>query len=190
MVLGEMLVQVHRPEAFHVVMGAGGKTQQEVYLAQLLADHVPLYKRKGGGGTVLLGPQTLIITVHAGVPNPFAHKPYFSAINSAIIKVLRQWSPLDYRERGISDIAAGDKKILGSSIYRRKQYLLYQASLIVYPELGLMDRYLKHPPREPDYRESRPHSDFVTSLQELGIHISWDQMTQSFNNLLPGLIHL
>ncbi len=32
-----------------------------------------------------------------------------------------------------------------------------------------MERYLKHPPREPEYRLKRPHRDFVIGLKELGL---------------------
>jgi lipoate-protein ligase A len=28
----------------------------------------------------------------------------------------------------------------------------------------MIDRYLRHPPRMPDYRRDRPHSDFVANI--------------------------
>lgn len=36
------------------------------------------------------------------------------------------------------------------------------------PDLSLIDRSLRHPPREPDSRRGRHHLDFVTSLWREG----------------------
>ncbi|PIE89284.1 MAG: hypothetical protein CR997_12190 [Acidobacteria bacterium] len=178
--VGEVQVEVFRPDYYHVVMGAGGKARCEVYGDRLEQDRIPLFKRKGGGGTVLLGPHTLVLTVHAGVAKPFAHKSYFHVINRALIEVLNSFKKLNYEERGISDISVDGRKIVGSSIFRRKNYLLYQASLLVLPEFVLMERYLKHPPREPDYRNARSHSVFVTCLSDLGFQVNWPHLQSAF----------
>ena len=46
--------------------------------------------------------------------------------------------------------------------------MLYHAVLNVSMKVEVLERYIAHPPREPDYRKGRPHKDFVTSLSELG----------------------
>jgi lipoate-protein ligase A len=183
--LGGLEVEVFEPSAWQVVMGAGGKAELEVHFDQLQAAEIPLYKRKGGGGTVLLGPGVIVITVHAGVAHQFRNLAYFDAVNRAVIAILNRWQPLDYRTRGISDIAIGEKKIVGSSIFRRRQYLLYQASLLVETDMELMSRLLKHPPRQPDYRRGRDHRRFVTSLREAGITIPLTEMIQDLKQNLP-----
>jgi hypothetical protein len=33
--------------------------------------------------------------------------------------------------------------------------------------MPLVDRYLQHPPREPGYRQGRPHTEFMGSLGSL-----------------------
>ena len=35
-----------------------------------------------------------------------------------------------------------------------------------------IEKYLKHPSKEPDYRQGRKHSEFVTSLHESGFYIN------------------
>jgi lipoate-protein ligase A len=35
----------------------------------------------------------------------------------------------------------------------------------------MMEKYLKHPTKEPDYRKGRSHKDFVSSLKESGYDI-------------------
>jgi lipoate-protein ligase A len=34
-----------------------------------------------------------------------------------------------------------------------------------------MSKYIKHPSKEPDYRQGRSHDEFVTSLQQQGFDI-------------------
>lgn len=185
---GQIEVEVQQPTSWHVVMGAAGKVEKEVAFSHLEEDGVPLYKRKGGGGTVLLGPGTLVVTVHAGVSHTFRNLAYFEAINKALMDVFRTWKPLPYHQKGISDIAVGERKIVGSSIFRRKLYLLYQASILVDYDLPLMERLLKHPPREPDYRKGRGHEAFLTCLRELGITESTQTMAEDLSRLLPQFL--
>lgn len=94
---------------------------------------------------------------------------YFHLLNQAIINGLTTWNPAcgALSQNGISDICMGSKKIAGTSLFRSKHYLLYQASILVDPKLHLIERYLRHPSKEPNYRLNRSHSDFLTSLQEL-----------------------
>ena len=183
---GGLELLAFRPDHAHVVMGAGGKADKEVHAEEMLRLGVPLFKRKGGGGTVLLGPGSLVVTVHALVGQLYANQAYFRAVNNAMIQVFRSWAPLAFAHRGISDIAVDDRKIVGTSIFRRRYYLLYQASILVEPDMDLMARVLRPPPREPDYRKGRDHRAFVTSLRELGIHRDHQSM---IDDLLEGLSH-
>ena len=183
---GQLQVQLSVPSFWHVVMGAGGKPAAEVHEDMLERFEVPLYKRKGGGGTVLLGPNTLVITVHAGVAHLYRNQAYFQAVNRALISVFADWKAHPYRQRGLSDIAVGDRKLVGSSIFRRKHYLLYQASLLLDLNLELMHVLLKHPPREPDYRDRRAHGDFLTSLKLLGVTLTPQELRDDLRAKLPG----
>ena len=188
--LGEIEVELSHPGHHHVVMGASGKADQEVFEEELLEAGIPLHKRKGGGGTVLLGPEIIVVTVHAGVAHRFRNLAYFHGINQALIDVMSTWQGLPYAQRGISDIAVNDRKIVGSSIFRRRQYLLYQASILVELNLPLMDRLLRPPTRQPDYRRNRNHADFVTSLRALGINHSFEDMMEDLRQGLPGRLRI
>jgi len=183
--LGELDVEVYRPAQVQVVMGASGRPEREVYAEALEAAGIPLFKRKGGGGTVVLGPGTIVVTVHAGVIHPFQNLGYFKAINHTLIDVFRHWLDLPFRHSGISDIAVEGRKIVGTSIFRRKQYLLYQASILVEADFDLIHSLLRHPPREPDYRRGRTHRDFITDLRTIGISAPVNQMIQDLQSLLP-----
>ena len=186
--IGEFQLEVFRPDFWHVVMGASGKAEQEVIKSAMEQHQIALYKRKGGGGTVLLGPNTLVVTLHIGVSHRYQNLAYFKAINQAMIRVFCSWLDLPYEFRGISDIAYKRKKLVGTSIFRRRHYLLFQASILVGLNRELMHLLLKHPPKEPNYRENRSHAEFVTSFRELGVELSYSKMIESLEMLLPGYV--
>jgi len=125
-------------------------------------------KRPSGGQTVVLTPKNLIISAVFFDRNALVPKEVFNSINLLIISVLEQFGIKDLSLKGISDIAIDGKKILGSSIYRSKNALLYHAVLNLGESSSTFEKYLKHPSKEPDYRLGRSHSEFVTSLSERG----------------------
>lgn len=182
---GHCKVEAIRPSDFQIVMGASGKPSREVHLEAISAMNIGLFRRKGGGGTVLLGPHTVVVTVWAGVTHPFRNGAYFAAINRALIQVFRTWLTADYQRVGVSDIAVDGKKIVGSSIYRKRHLLLYQASILIEAEADLMERVLKPPMRQPQYRRQRPHTTFVTSFRRLGVNLPVPRLIDDVRRLLP-----
>lgn len=182
---GQLEVEVFQPRDIQVVMGASGKPHLEVYEQELAHRGVALFKRKGGGGTVVLGPGVIVVTIHAGVGHPFRNGSYFKAINQAIIQVFKSWKALPFTQRGISDIALQGKKLVGTSIFRRKSYLLYQASILVSFDPQLIETLLRHPPREPDYRQGRSHQDFVMDLRKAGIDTPIETLMDDLRIQLP-----
>ncbi len=173
---GDVLVDVEVPASWCVVMGANGKPEQEVFEERLKLDGVPLLKRRGGGGTVLLGPNILVVTIRAWVNHTFKNLAYFAAINQSLIGVMSQWTDCEFSQRGISDIAVADRKVVGSSIFRRRHLLVYQASILLDLDVQKIDRYLRHPPKEPDYRQGRSHAEFVTCLRAVGIETDAEEL--------------
>jgi lipoate-protein ligase A len=54
---------------------------------------------------------------------------------------------------------------------------------LINADLSLIDRYLKHPPREPDYRRGRSHLDFVMSVGTMEI----DELVKRLERLSAGV---
>jgi lipoate-protein ligase A len=124
--------------------------------------------RRGGGGTVVLGPGQVVLAVVTEVASPFRNKEYAAEINSWIVESLRRLSVTGVRPAGISDLAIGEKKIVGTSIYRTRLVLFYQASLLVNNDISVFTRYLAMPSKVPDYRRGRTHEEFCTTLAREG----------------------
>jgi lipoate-protein ligase A len=131
-----------------------------------MEDGISLLRRRGGGCAVVVDPGNVIVSAVLPMNGIGNHREYFRWLSDWLIEGLREIGILNIRRAGISDLAIQDKKIGGACIYCTKDFLYHSATLLAEPRVELMERYLKHPPREPDYRRGRSHSDFVGMLNE------------------------
>jgi lipoate-protein ligase A len=162
-------VRVYDPPEVAVVIGRGGRQELELKTAKISADGVKLFKRPGGGCSVVLDPGNLIISVAVPFPGIGGIKSAFAGISDWLITALKSCGVPGVKQRGISDLAIGEKKIGGSCMYRTRDLVYYSTTLLLDPDLELVNRYLLHPPREPDYRAGRAHRYFMGSLRAMGL---------------------
>jgi lipoate-protein ligase A len=66
--------------------------------------------------------------------------------------------------RGQTDLTIDGRKFSGNAQKRKRHALLFHGTLLLDFELGLIETYLRMPSKQPDYRDGRGHSDFVTNL--------------------------
>lgn len=179
------------PPGRAVVLGRGNRAETEAREARCARDKIPILRRRGGGGTVLLAPGILVVTLVKQVRHQFHIKEYFQQINDLIMAALRTLAVRGLSQRGHSDICLGERKILGSSMYRKKSVLFYTASLMVCNDLAEIDRYLKHPSKEPDYRQGRSHADFLTTVSreypDLTLKMVKDAIDDTFRQRLEEI---
>jgi lipoate-protein ligase A len=67
-------------------------------------------------------------------------------------------------QAGISDLVIGGQKFSGNAQQRKRRHLLHHGTILYALELGRISRYLRQPPRQPDYREGRDHETFIRNL--------------------------
>ena len=158
-------VRVIRWGEVAVVIGRGGRQNLELEAAAITADRVTLLQRAGGGCSVVLDPGNLVVSAALALPGIGGITSGFAALSAWLVAGLQRCGIPGVKQRGVSDLTIGDRKIGGSCIYRARGLLYYSATLLVDPQLELMERYLSHPPREPEYRKRRGHRDFVGSLR-------------------------
>ncbi len=150
-----------------VVLARSNDPKREVNQSYCAEHNIPVLRRRGGGGTVVLGPGCQIVTFAFFARSLFENSRYFSIINDCWIAALERAAGIQaetIHQRGISDLAIGNKKIAGTSLFRRKHLVVFQGSLLVDPDFETIERCLCHPSKEPDYRMGRGHLEFLTSL--------------------------
>lgn len=180
---------VWQPAGIFLILGTGNKPEKSLIIKNVLSDKIPVYKRPSGGETVILSPKMLVISTLIHDENFSNPKIYFQTANDKIINTLKGFGVNDLRQKGISDIAIEEKKILGSSIYRKSNKVFYHAVMNVAEDTEIIEKYIRHPQKEPDYRQGRSHSDFVTSLHKEGYIISIVELKQKLiqNHVWNGL---
>jgi lipoate-protein ligase A len=161
---GEARMRISRPPGPMVVLGRGSKAEVELDLDACERDQIPVFRRRGGGCAVVLDPGNVIVSVVHPIAGIGGNQAHFDRISRWLIGGLDRIGFPGIRQEGISDLVLDDRKIAGSSLYRPRGLLYYSASLLVRPDLKLIERYLAHPPREPEYRRGRPHAEFVRAL--------------------------
>jgi lipoate-protein ligase A len=183
--------RIYEPSEISVVMGAGRRHQNDLKPEPIAQDAVPVYLRKGGGGTVVLSPGMVVLAFVTSVSHRYFNRKYANRINGWIIRALDELGVTDVVPRGISDLAIDNRKILGASLFRRKYILFYQSSLLVSNDVALFSRYLTYPSTVPEYRNERAHEDFCTTLTAKGYELSVDDVIPVLEKHiaaeLPGL---
>ena len=169
------------PDKVYIVLGASNNPAEALNMDMVEKDQITVLKRPSGGQTVILTPNNIIIAAVYFDKKTMQPKDVFQQINKLIISTIEHTGIRDLSLMGISDIAISGKKILGSAIYRSKDALLYHAVLNLGEPSVTFERYLKHPSKEPDYRQGRSHAEFVTSLKEKGYTRSYHHLANELS---------
>lgn len=164
------------PDRKYIVLGASNHPEESLFTDNVIRDNIAVLKRPSGGQTVMLTPDNLIVSVVFSGDEVMHPKEIFNNMNLLLISALKEAGISDLSMMGISDIAISGKKISGSAIYRSKDKLLFHAVLNLGESPSTFEQYLRHPQKEPDYRNGRKHVDFVTSLRDKGYTGSNDKL--------------
>ncbi len=150
-----------------VVLGAGSRAEVELHLDACRADGVPVLRRRGGGCAVVIDPGNVVVAAAYPAPGIGGNRAHFERLTSWLADALVALGLPRPQLLGASDLAVGDRKVGGACIWRSRDLLSYSTTLLVDPDVGLMERYLRPPPREPAYRAGRDHRAFVAALADL-----------------------
>jgi lipoate-protein ligase A len=72
---------------------------------------------------------------------------------------------IENQRQGICDLTIGDRKVSGNALRCKKNWLIYHGTLICRDmDLTQIQRCLGMPSREPEYRQRRAHSEFMTRI--------------------------
>jgi lipoate-protein ligase A len=149
-----------------VVMGTSRKLAQEIHVEACRADGVGIFRRASGGGTVVIGPGALNVTVVL----PETAAPGLGSVDLAqkfvmdrIASALSESGQL-VELQGSGDLTIDGRKIAGSAQRRLRHWFLVHTSILYDFDLARISRYLTIPARQPDYRRGRSHEEFLSNL--------------------------
>ena len=191
---GEVLRVWESPEPF-VVVGYGQTIATEVNVAACAARKIPVLRRCSGGGTVVQGPGCLSyalvlkIAANAELKNITTANRFIMERNRAAIEgeVRSQNPEVRIEICGHTDLALKTQhstlntqhKFSGNAQRRRRNFILFHGTFLLNFDLALVSELLPMPSRQPDYRGSRAHENFLTHLQlpaaavKLALRAAW-----------------
>ncbi len=166
-------------EATHpfVVVGYGQSIEREVHVERCKFGAVPILRRCSGGGAVVQGPgclnYSLILRINGREPLRGV-----TSTNAWIMehqrRAMSRLLPGAVTVAGFTDLvwSAGnedsrgrgrDRKFSGNAQRRKRHAILFHGTILHHFDLSLMDELLRMPSAQPDYRENRPHTEFVAN---------------------------
>lgn len=162
----EACLRFWEPTEYLVVLGRSNRAETEVNIGICEAEGIPILRRASGGGTVLVGPGCLCYTLAL----PLADFHRARGVSNVTAKVMERMAAQlrvalpDVAVCGTSDLVWKGQKFSGNAQRWSRQSFVHHGTLLYDFDLSLLARYLAHPAREPVYRQSRSHFEFVTNV--------------------------
>lgn len=147
-----------------IVMGISSQFSELIHQERLQDDPIPVIRRFSGGGTVVVDEDTLFITFifnanDAAIPSFPEHIMRWT---EKIYQPLFSAHPFSLQE---NDYVIGHKKFGGNAQSITKGRWLHHSSLLYNFKPEHME-YLHLPKKAPNYRQQRPHSEFLCCLHD------------------------
>lgn len=183
----EEILRFWEPAQYFVVVGYANEIAREVNMAFCRQQGIPVLRRCTGGGTILQGPgclnYSLLLQLDGAHPlssisatNEFVMARHRDALGA----LLR--APVEHQ--GHTDLAIGGLKFSGNSQRRRKRFLLFHGCFLLHLDIGMVEKTLRAPSREPVYRVNRSHSDFLMNIKLPSAELK-AQLCKSWNTKGP-----
>jgi lipoate-protein ligase A len=172
---GEFLRLWESPQPM-VVVGRSTRIRKEVNEQFCREQGIPILRRSSGGAAIVTGPGCLMYAVvlsYAKRPElrdiTRAHAFILNRLATALTPLLTDFGTITCT--GTSDLALSDetsatipRKFSGNSLRVKRTHLLYHGTLLYCFDLALIEKCLRMPPRQPEYRNGRAHGDFVMNV--------------------------
>jgi lipoate---protein ligase len=149
-----------------VIIGRSSRLSAEVNEDACRRQGIPVLRRASGGAAVVAGPGCLMYALVLS----YRQRPSLRAVSAAhqfvlgtIAAALEPLAP-GVKCRGTSDLALGERKVSGNSVRAKREHLLYHGTILHKFPLELVGQCLAMPPRQPAYRDARPHEVFIMNL--------------------------
>jgi lipoate---protein ligase len=163
----EGFLRFWEPQQHFVVLGYANKAATEVNLKACESHQVPVLRRCSGGGTVLQGPGCLNYSLVLPI-NATPALETITGTNTFIMErqreALQSLLKASSSVQGHTDLVLGNLKFSGNAQRRKRNFLIFHGTFLLDFDLSLIERFLLMPSKQPEYRQNRKHSDFLTNL--------------------------
>ncbi|MDA8575919.1 lipoate--protein ligase family protein [Candidatus Marinamargulisbacteria bacterium] len=180
----EGILRFWESDAYCVVLGRSGSIEDDVYASRCNADAVQILRRSSGGGTVLQGPGCLSYSLIMPIQAHDAFKTIGST-NTFIMQTMAD----SFRDnlstvsvQGHTDLTIGTNKFSGNAQRRLRHALLFHGTILYSFDLDKISYYLKQPPKQPEYRNNRPHGSFIVNCK-LSRNQIFDYLTYAWRSV-------
>jgi lipoate---protein ligase len=157
-----------------IVAGRSTRISREINEPECETKRIPILRRSSGGAAIVAGPGCLmyaIVISHKQRPELLditrAHRFVLTRIVESIQPLVAHMGSVQVA--GTSDLVFNDevnapRKFSGNSLRVKRSHFLYHGTILYDFDLSLISRCLLPPPRQPDYRNGREHTEFVVNL--------------------------
>jgi lipoate-protein ligase A len=151
-----------------VVVGRSVEAANEVDIDFCHNNGIAIVARPSGGRSVLIG----LGTVQYSYTLPYSLDEELNSIAGSKTfcnRLMRTGAQVlsELTEDSSGDLVRGNRKIAGLALKRGRNAVLLHGTILVDADLELIALALRHPEREPDYRDGRSHLDFLGNLGAL-----------------------
>jgi lipoate-protein ligase A len=153
-----------RTDQLTVVVGRAVDIESEVNISECDRESVPIVRRASGGRSVLIGPGTLqyaLTLLHRQADAGLSIQAAKRRCNDLLLAALAD-PRITAHESG--DLVIDGRKVAGLALKRVRDATLIHGTILSTVDLSLISKLLLHPVREPEYRQGRPHGEFLQNL--------------------------
>ena len=162
---GDEVLRTWESVTHFAVLGYANKAACEVNLQKSEELGIPVLRRTSGGGAVVQGPGCLSYSLilkadSTGVTVTETNKLVMERLQSAF----KTHFSLPVEIQGITDLVLNGRKFSGNAQRRLKNSVLFHGTILLSFDIDIVSQVLTYPSWAPDYRQTRPHGDFITNL--------------------------
>lgn len=153
--------ETHEPV---VVLGRHNRIDDWIDLSACRRDGVDVLRRCSGGGAVVLGPGCLNYAIGLSIVSRPGLAEVAATVRTVLAAFIAAFQIKGLMVAGASDLALEGRKVSGNAQRRGRRGVLHHGTLLYDFDAALAHRYLREPPRQPDYRAGRSHERFLGNL--------------------------
>ena len=151
---------------YFVALGYSNRAAIECDVSECARQNIPILRRVTGGGTVMQGVGCLNYAVVQRIES--GDSLNVGATNDYVMEAVRcALNPLlggEVERHGHTDLTWRGRKFSGNAQKRKAKHFLFHGTILLDFDVELVQRCLRPPSKQPDYRANRDHLDFIGNV--------------------------